>query len=165
MDMLSSKLVDVDINTPRDVVFGPQVLHSVGYGISLALPKGWVAASVLGELYGIEPLNRKDGRIYVTGKVAGIADVIRSHAEIQDMGFIKLVPASTPFVDFNQVSVHASVQGVGQYKHAYVTTVVTDNNKAITFTAMFDESSSLMFRSVVLEIADSVKDSTAYTGC
>jgi hypothetical protein len=98
----------------------------------------------------------------VTGKVAGIADVIRSHAETLDMGFIQLLPTSTPFVDNNQVSIHGSVQGVGIYKHAYVTTTITKNNKAITFAALFDESSALMYRGVVNEVADSVKDIAAY---
>ena len=162
MDILGSKLTDIEINTPRDVVFGPQVVRCVGYGISLELPKGWMAASVMGEVYGIEPLSQNDGRIYVTGKVAGIADVIRSHAETLDMGFIQLLPTSTPFVDNNQVSIHGSVQGVGVYKHAYVTTTVTKNNKAITFAALFDESSALMYRGVVNEVADSVKDIAAY---
>jgi hypothetical protein len=162
MDILNFEFTDVDINTPRDLVFGPQVVHSIGYGVSLTLPKGWMAASVLGELYGIEPRSRSDGRIYVTGKVAGIADVIRSHAETLDLGFVKLLPTSTPFVDHNQVSIHGSVQGVGVHKHAYVATAVTKNNKAITFAALFDESSALMFRSVVSEIADSVEDIAAY---
>lgn len=162
MDMMSFELTGVDINTPRDVVFGPQEIHSPGYGISLNLPAGWVAASVLGELYGIEPQSRKDGRIYVTGKIAGMAEVIRSLSDTLDMGVVKLVPVSTPFVDHNQVSIHASVQGVGAHKHAYVTTVVTENRKAITFAALFDESSALMYRGVVSDIADSVKDIAAY---
>lgn len=165
MEMSSYELADVDTNLPRDVVFGPQVVRSVGYGVSLTLPKGWMAATVLGELYGIEPLSRKDGRIYVTGKVAGISEVIRSHSETLDMGVVKLLPTSTPFVDRNQVSIHGSVRGVGTHKHAYVTTVVTENSKAITFAALFDESSALMFRGVVNDIADSVEDIAAYPGC
>lgn len=161
MDILTFKAADVDINTPRDVLFGPQVIQCVGYGISLALPKEWIAASTMGELYGMEPLARNDGRIYVTGKVAAIADVIQSHADKLDLGFVKLQPTSIPIIDNNKVSIHGSVQGVGVHKCAYVTTIVTGNNKAITFAALFDEASALLYKSVVNGIADSVKDISA----
>ncbi|KPJ95510.1 MAG: hypothetical protein AMJ53_02595 [Gammaproteobacteria bacterium SG8_11] len=158
MDMLSDKYRGVDFNSPRDVILGPQVVRAPAYGISLVLPSGWMAATVLGELYGIEPLARKDGRIYVQSDIADVAEVIRSHAEGLDFGVVKLLPTSTPFVDKNQVSIHASVQGVGPHKLAYVSTVVTANRNAITFAAFFEEPAALFFKAVVSELADSVTD-------
>jgi hypothetical protein len=158
MDMLNRVLKDVNINTPRDVIFGPQEIRSTAYGISLMLPNGWAAASILGELYGIEPLSRQSGRIYVTGRAASVAEVIRSHSVELDMGFVRILPASTPFVDKSQVSIHGLAQGVGPHQYAYVTTAITTKNNAITFAALFDESAALEFNTVVSELADSVKD-------
>ncbi|WP_455212429.1 hypothetical protein [Kaarinaea lacus] len=162
MDMLSKKFRSENANTPRGVIFGPQVVRSSAYGISLVLPSGWVAATVLGELYGVEPLSGNDGRIYVRGEVAGVAEVIRSHAEILDFGAVKLLPTSSPFVDKNQVSIHALVQSTGPHKLAYVSTVVTENRNAITFAAFFAESAAVMFKAVVSALTDSVTDLTPY---
>lgn len=158
MDILNFELTDDVSNKPRDVVFGPQLVRSVGCAISLVLPSGWVAASVLGDLYGIESLSRNDGRIYITCQVASVTDIIHTHSEALNMGYIRLLPASTPCVDKNQVSILASVQGVGPHKHAYVTTTITKNQNAITLAALFDESAALFYRGVVSELADSVKD-------
>ena len=160
MDILSYKLSVPHIgnNNPRDIIFGPQEVRSVAHGISFMLPSGCVAASVLGEVYGIESISQDGGRIYVTGQVASLADVIRSHAEPLDFKYLRLIPTSAPFVDGNQVSIHSSVQGVGSFKNAYVTTVITTENKAITFAALFDDSAALLFRGIVVEISDSVGD-------
>lgn len=158
MDMLRSELTDVNSNVPRDVVFGPKQVRSPGYGISLALPRGWVAAIQLGEIYGIEPVSRSDGRIYVMGQVADIADVIRKNSNELELGFVTLFPVSTPFVDKNQVSIHASVQGTSPHKYAYVTTTVTPENKAITLAALFDEPAALLFKAAVGDLSDSIKD-------
>ena len=160
MDIFIDKLLAThfDNNTPRDIVVGPQEVRCVAHGISFMLPNGWIAASVLGDVYGIESRSQDGGHIYVTKQVASLADIIKSHAEPLDFNFVRLFPNSSPFVDGNQVSIHSSVQGVGPYKNAYVTTAVTTNNKAITFAALFDKSSALLFRGVVSEIADSVGD-------
>jgi hypothetical protein len=158
MDMLNIELNKAEQHTPRDVVFGPQVIPSAAYGVSLTLPDGWMAATLLGEVYGIEPLLRNDGLIYVSGQVAGVADIVASCAGPMDMGFVRLLPVSTPFVDGNTVSVHCDVQGISLHEHAYVTTAVTPGQKAITFAAMFDEPAALLFRGVACELADSVID-------
>jgi hypothetical protein len=158
MDMLNIESTDADFQTPRDIVFGPQVVRSVAYGVSLMLPDGWMAATILGEVYGIEPLERNDGLIYVTGREASVAEVIESYTYALDIGFVRLLPASKPFVDGNTVSIHCSAQGVGLHDHAYVTTATTPGNKAITFTALFDEAAALLYRGVASELADSVQD-------
>jgi hypothetical protein len=158
MDMLNIELNEADQHTPRDVVFGPKVIPSAAYGVSLKLPDGWMAATLLGEVYGIEPLLRNDGLIYVSGQVAGLADIVASYASPLDMGFVRLLPESTPFVDGNTVSMHCSVQGVGLHEYGYVTTAVTPGQKAITFAALFDEPAALLFRGVTCELADSVTD-------
>lgn len=158
MDMLNIELSEVDRHTPRDVVFGPQVIPSKAYGVSLKLPDGWMAATLLGEVYGIEPLLRNDGLICVSGQVAGMSDIVASYNGTMDMGFIRLLPVSMPFVDGNTVSMHCRVQGVGLHEHAYVTTAITPSEKAITFAALFDEPAALLFRGVACELADSVRD-------
>ena len=160
MDILSYKLTETyeSINTRRDIVLGPCEVRCVAYGISFTLPSGWIAASVLGEIYGIESIARNAGRIYITGQVASIADIIKSYAEPLDFEFVRLLPTTPPFVDRNQVSIHSSVQGVGPYTNAYATTAVTANNNAITLAALYEESSALLFRGAVSEIADSVTD-------
>jgi hypothetical protein len=112
----------------------------------------------LGEVYGIEPLSRNDGRIYVTSQIARVTDVIRSLSKPLDFGVLALVPTSIPFVDSNQVSVHASVQGMGMHTSGFVTTKITANNKAVTFAALFDEPAEDFFRGVVADIAGSVRD-------
>jgi hypothetical protein len=158
MDMLNLEFTDTEYQLPRDVVFGPQRIRSVAYGVSLKLPNDWMAATILGEVYGIEPLSRSDGLIYVTGRVASIAEILNLYANELDMGFIQLAPVSTPFVDGNTVSIHCSVQGIGVHNHAYVTTVTTPRQNAITFAALFDEAAAFLFRGVASELADSVED-------
>lgn len=128
------------------------------YGISLALPGGWIAAILQGELYGIEPLSRNDGRIYVTCRIANVGDVVQIKGEEIDLGFLRLRPTSSPVVEKNKVSVHGVVEGVGSHRYAYCTTVITEKNKAISFIALFEESAVLYYKGAANQISASVED-------
>ena len=161
MDTLTIALDDSNLLSRRDIAVGPQKIRCITYGVSLVLPREWIAASVAGELYGIEPLSRKNGRICVLARVAGVRDIIMSYTNVIDMGFVRLIPASTPFVDGDQISVHGLAQVASPHKHAFITTTVTPKNNAITFAALFDESAALLFRGAVNELADSVRDLAA----
>ncbi|WP_455205386.1 hypothetical protein [Kaarinaea lacus] len=161
MDMLNLDLVEANINSSRDMDVGPSMVRSPGYGVSMLLPSGWIAASVLGEVYGIESMLQKNGRVYVSGQNASIADIRKSHADTIDLGFMQLLPTSAPVIEGNTVSMHCKVEGVGTHKIAYVTTVVTTNNNAITFVALFEESVAAFFKDFVNKIAASVEDLVA----
>ena len=161
MDMLNFELLEANINSSRDMDLGPSVVRSPGYGVSMVLPRGWIAASVLGEVYAIESMLQKNGRVYVSGQNASIADVRQSHADTIDLGYMQLLPTSAPLIEGNKASMHCKVEGVGSHEVAYVTTIVTANNNAITFVALYDEPVAVFFKDFINKIAASVKDLSA----
>lgn len=157
MGILSYKQVDENLEWSRGFLVGPRVVCSPAYGISLTLPDSWVTTVLLGEIYGIESLSRNDGRIHVNRRVANLEDIIDFNNHEIDLGYHRFRSVSIPCVENNKVFVHGIVEGIGFHSYAYNTTVVTEENNAISFIAMYEESAALYFQKAVKQLAYSVK--------